>query len=98
VVAYAALLQQASAARATARAASMAPAHALPFLQPGRLVRILTDRDGLAVPPSLAEMAGPEQLLAADGGGLSEESGRWGIIINFERLGKKGAIIYCLCL
>lgn len=91
VVAYAALLQQASAARATARAASMAPAHALPFLQPGRLVRILTDRDGLAVPPSLAEMAGPEQLLAADGGGLSEESGRWGIIINFERLGKKDA-------
>lgn len=90
VVAMAALLQKASASRATARAAAMAPAQALPFLQPGRLVRILTEGDGLAVPPAMAQSPEPVALLDADGGGLAAESGQWGIIVNFERLGKKG--------
>lgn len=90
VVAMAALLQQASASRATARAAAMVPAQALPFLQPGRLVRILTEGDGLAVPPVMAQAPEPVALFDAESGGLAEESGQWGIIVNFERLGKKG--------
>ena len=39
---YAALLEQRAAARAEMRAIVMQPRHALPFLQPGRLVRVLT--------------------------------------------------------
>jgi rRNA-processing arch domain len=60
VAAVAALLQRAAAARAAARAAAMAPQHALPFLQPGRLARLLPAGPG-APPPE------PRALLA-DGG------------------------------
>ena len=93
---YLGLLHQAAAGRAALRSATFVPKYALPFLQPGRLVRLL------------ANPAGGETLVVEEGGKKSSTKGNngsgrakenwseaavWGIIINFERLGsaKKGA-------
>lgn len=91
VVAVAALLQQAASARAAVRAAALAPAHALPFLQPGRLVRVLTGGDGSAAAAGARLVAAPAQLLAEGAAGVAQDPGQWGVVINFERIGKKGS-------
>ncbi len=90
VVAVAALLQQAATARGAARWAAMAPAHALPFLQPGRLTRVLTCGDGSAAAAGARLAATPAQVLAEGGEGIADPPGHWGVLINFERIGKKG--------
>lgn len=56
----------------------------MPVLQPGRLARVLA-----AAPGGGSGAAKAVQLLA-EGGRLAPEAGEWGVIINFERLGKKG--------
>ncbi len=51
-------------------------------MQPGRLARVLHAAPGASAPEATD--------LLAEGGGLAPEPGEWGVIINFERLGKKG--------
>ena len=74
VAEYLALAQQAAGQRASLRAATFAPKHALPFLQPGRLVRLLASEAGGGSDGS-AEVV--------------EEATVWGAILNFERIGVK---------
>ena len=101
VAEYLALLHQAASARAALRAATFLPQYCLPFLQPGRVVRLLT-----AAPGSGGGSEGAVVVIDPEGrgnGSATNGSGRsrqcwadpavWGVIINFERLGsaKKGA-------
>ena len=62
---YAALLEQQAASRAEMRAIVMQPRHALPFLQPGRLVRVLTS--GLETGATSSGEEGAEQERAVHG-------------------------------
>ena len=94
VAEFLALLQQAAAARAAVRSATFAPQAALPFLQPGRLVRLLTAPDSgerVVIDPSDAPKSS-----SSNGGAhaLWADPAVWGVIINFERVGgaKKGEL------
>ena len=88
---YLALMRQAAAQRAALRSATFAPKHALPFLQPGRLVRLLASptADGAPAPAS----DGARSNGSADGHSVAEdlveEPTVWGAILNFERVGGK---------
>lgn len=65
VAQYAALLETAAAARRDMRAHVMQPRHALPFLQPGRLVRVLAaPEEGASVPP-VEELPGDGERVRA---------------------------------
>ena len=58
VAQYAALLEAAAAARATLRSMVMQPRHVLPFLQPGRLVRVLAQPEEAAAATQPQEQPG----------------------------------------
>ena len=82
--------QQLEKLRGEVRAIVSAPKNCLPFLQPGRLVRVLPPEQ----PGEAAAAAAPAAAAAAaaagsggDGGGGS--SGVLGVVINFERAGKQ---------
>jgi ATP-dependent RNA helicase DOB1 len=105
VAEYAALAAARAEAAAAARAALTQPAHVLPFLQPGRLVRVLAPAgadapDGAAAgaPESGAPAAAAAARLAsngeagASGAGLGlEDEGAWAAVVNFERVGSAKA-------
>jgi ATP-dependent RNA helicase DOB1 len=85
VAEYLTLAQQAAGQRASLRAATFAPKHALPFLQPGRLVQLLARKAD-------AGATYYNDGSAAGSGGIAEdveESTVWGAILNFERIGAK---------
>lgn len=72
---YYSLLEQWKDLRSTIRDIVFAPKYSLPFLQPGRIVRIL----GLP-----AEGDDEETLLTM------EEKGFWGVVVNFEKIQSAG--------
>ncbi|KAJ9531849.1 hypothetical protein QJQ45_022039, partial [Haematococcus lacustris] len=95
---YLALLQQLVEAQAALRSLLCAPKLVLPFLQPGRLVRVLPSAFNPQAPlPDFGSLPG---LTPADGAGSEEVlasgavgpccPGVWGAVVNFERVGKKG--------
>ena len=82
--------QQLEKLRAEARAVVSAPKHCLPFLQPGRLVRVLPPEQpgqAAAAAPAAAAAAAAAAAISSSGGGGS--SGVVGVVINFERAGKQ---------
>ena len=87
---YLALAQQAAGQRASLRAATFAPKHALPFLQPGRLVRLLAPKAASGAAEHADSNFAAGCGAGSDGGveGL-EEAMVWGAILNFERVGAK---------
>jgi len=106
VAEYAALAAARAEAAAAARAALTQPAHVLPFLQPGRLVRVLAPAGADA--PGGAAAGAPEAGPPADaaaarlasngeagtsGGTLPglEDEGAWAAVVNFERVGSAKA-------
>ena len=91
VAEYLALARQATAQRAALRSATFAPKHALPFLQPGRLVRLLAPPPAAGAAPAAVGNAG--DISAAEG--LLEEPTVWGAIVNFERVGGKSKGACC---
>jgi ATP-dependent RNA helicase DOB1 len=72
---YYSLLEQWRDLRSTIRDIVFAPKHSLPFLQPGRIVRVLAASSG-----GIDE----EGLLT------KEEKGFWGVVVNFEKLQSGG--------
>ena len=91
VAEYLALARQAAAQRAALRSTTFAPKHALPFLQPGRLVRLLAPPPAAGTAPAAAGNAA--DISAAEG--LLEEPTVWGAIVNFERVGGKSKGACC---
>ena len=90
VAEYLALARQAAAQRAALRSATFAPKHALPFLQPGRLARLLAPPTAGATPAAVGNAG---DTSAAEG--LLEEPTVWGAIVNFERVGGKSKGACC---
>ena len=84
--------QQLDKLRAEVRAIVAAPKNCLPFLQPGRLVRVLPPEQpgeaAAAAAPAAAAAAAAAAGGSGDGGGGSG-SGVLGVVINFERAGKQ---------
>ncbi|EFN51100.1 hypothetical protein CHLNCDRAFT_141429 [Chlorella variabilis] len=84
---YLALSQQLAKLRAETRAIVAAPQHCLPFLQPGRLVRVLPpEQPPAAVSQPRQEAPGsaaPATAKGANGSGGSGE-GVVGVVVNFE--------------
>eukprot|EP00250_Pteridium_aquilinum_P006887 c16713_g1_i1 orf=90-3122(+) len=70
VKSYYSLLEQNRKLRSEIRKIVLSPQHTLPFLQPGRLVRVLT-----------SDMDESEETYL-----LQEESTVWGVIVNFEKI------------
>ena len=92
VAEYLALLRQAATQRGALRSATFAPKHALPFLQPGRLVRLLLapPRADAALPAGWKAMAEGSSAVGQDPAeDLVSEPTVWGAILNFERVGAK---------
>ncbi|GLC55868.1 hypothetical protein PLESTB_001037800 [Pleodorina starrii] len=96
---YYALLDQLVSLRASLRGLLNSPRVCLPFLQPGRLVRLLPQPSELARPlpdfnePPPAGLAAAEASSSGGGGGeavVAEVThGVWGAVVNFERVGGK---------
>mmetsp|Transcript_5957 Transcript_5957/g.15823 ORF Transcript_5957/g.15823 Transcript_5957/m.15823 type:complete len:1086 (-) Transcript_5957:281-3538(-) len=95
---YLALLEQYASLCGELRSAMDAPRHCLPFLQPGRLVRVMPEAYDPKEP--LPQFGSMERLPVPDGvssDDMSSSSGTmeatvpgvWGAIVNFERVGKK---------
>lgn len=84
---FLALSQQLDKLRGEIRAVVTAPKNVLPFLQPGRLVRVLPPDQTGAAPPAAAEAAAA--AAAGGGGGSSSSGGVLGVVVNFERVGRK---------
>jgi len=107
VAEYAALAAARAEAAAAARAALTQPAHVLPFLQPGRLVRVLAPAGAEA--PGGAAAGAPEDSAPADAAAAArlasngeagtsggarlgiEDEGAWAAVVNFERVGSAKA-------
>ncbi|GAB4818279.1 hypothetical protein N2152v2_005325 [Parachlorella kessleri] len=101
---YLALTQQLAKVRREMRRIVCAPKHALPFLQPGRLVRVLPPGEGEQAQQRHAAAGDDVPLAAAAAAALSaplpdgnsardgeeeEERAVWGAVINFERAGRQ---------
>ncbi|EFJ42378.1 hypothetical protein VOLCADRAFT_107315 [Volvox carteri f. nagariensis] len=102
---YYALLDQLASLRASLRGFLNSPQVCLPFLQPGRLVRLLPEPPETARPlPDFNEPPGAGAVPSADGSGDASISGGagggeavvaevaygvWGAVVNFERVGGK---------
>ncbi len=84
--------QQLEKLRGEVRAIVSAPKNCLPFLQPGRLVRVLPPEQAgeaaAAAAPAAAAAAAAAAGSGGDGGG-GGSSGVLGVVINFERAGKQ---------
>ncbi|CAL8466224.1 g5760 [Coccomyxa elongata] len=95
VAQYAALLEQQAQAQTDMRTVLTRPRYALPFLQPGRLVSVLTQPDPPAAAASAAEAdsdAAIERTSAvASTSGRGGGAAVWAAVINFERQGKADA-------
>ncbi|GAX80204.1 hypothetical protein CEUSTIGMA_g7642.t1 [Chlamydomonas eustigma] len=98
---YFLLLQRFQELQAEVRTVLSAPQHSLPFLQPGRLVRVLPE-----IQPTVMELPDfgnltDEDVTAAGAvfgenlaGGIvaTVNGGVWGAVVAFERIGKKGDV------
>ena len=83
--------QQLEKLRGEVRAIVTAPKNCLPFLQPGRLVRVLPpEQPGEAAAAAAPAAAAAAAAAAAGGsGGGGGGGGVPGVVINFERAGKQ---------
>ena len=75
--------------RGEVRASVFAPKHCLPFLQPGRLVRVLPPSDAASPAADASPAAGAAAAAAATSGGGGGGQGSLGVVVNFERVGRK---------
>ena len=83
--------QQLDKLRGEVRAIVAAPKHCLPFLQPGRLVRVLPPeqpQQQQAQSTSQAAAAAASSSSRDGGGGSSGSGGVLAVVVNFERVGK----------
>lgn len=81
--------QQLEKLRGEIRAIVAAPKHCLPFLQPGRLVRVLPPEQPPAPAGAAAEAAAAAAAGSSGGGGGWAAAGVLGVVVNFERVGRK---------
>ncbi|PRW05917.1 superkiller viralicidic activity 2-like 2 isoform B [Chlorella sorokiniana] len=91
---FLALSQQLEKLRGEVRAIVSAPKNCLPFLQPGRLVRVLPPEQpgeaaAAAAPAAAAAAAAATGGSGGSSGSSSSSSGVLGVVINFERAGKQ---------
>ena len=81
VAEYLLMLRQLASLRDEQRQLVNSPKHVLPFLQPGRLARVLPD--GAAAAPRVRKCSsGPVDLPVT-----ADPEGHWATVVNFERLG-----------
>lgn len=83
--------QQLEKLRGEIRAVVTTPKHCLPFLQPGRLVRVLPPEQPPAPGGAAAEAAAAAAATSSSsgGGGGGAAADVLGVVVNFERVGRK---------
>ncbi|CAI5461115.1 unnamed protein product [Closterium sp. Yama58-4] len=88
------LRRQLSALRAEIRSFITAPRHALPFLSPGRVVRILCKGGGGGAGGGEGEGEGEGGGEGGEGGGIGNEEDVtvWGVVVNFKKVNRKRGV------
>ncbi|CAI5528035.1 unnamed protein product [Closterium sp. Naga37s-1] len=85
------LRRQLSALRAEIRSFLTSPRHALPFLSPGRVVRILCQGGGGGAGGAEGEGEGEGGGEGGEAGGIGNEEDVtvWGVVVNFKKVNRK---------
>ncbi|CAI7929103.1 unnamed protein product, partial [Closterium sp. NIES-54] len=85
------LRRQLSSLRAEIRSFLTAPRHALPFLSPGRVVRILCQGGGGGAGGAEGEGEGEGGGEGGEAGGIGNEEDVtvWGVVVNFKKVNRK---------
>ncbi|GJP60249.1 hypothetical protein CLOP_g17460 [Closterium sp. NIES-67] len=85
------LRRQLSSLRAEIRSFLTSPKHALPFLSPGRVVRILCKGEGGGVGGGMGGGEGEGEGEGEEGGGIGNEEDVtvWGVVVNFKKVNRK---------
>ncbi|CAI5509433.1 unnamed protein product [Closterium sp. Naga37s-1] len=88
------LRRQLSALRAEIRSFLTAPRHALPFLSPGRVVRILCLGGGGGAGGAEGEGEGEGGGEGGEAGGIGNEEDVtvWGVVVNFKKVNRKRGV------